>query len=89
MMLKDVKLHLVECFDDAEKLMTWLGTDHNGPITFDCETTGLSPEVDRIRLFQVGDANDGWAVPFEEWTGLVRAIVERWEGRWIGHNARF
>lgn len=89
MTIRDVKLHLIESFEDACALLTWLRTDHNGSLAFDCETTGLSPEVDRIRLFQIGDACEAWAIPFEEWKGLARTVIERWEGRWVGHNARF
>ena len=89
MRLNDVKLHLVENMEDAAALLTWLGTDHDGPVAFDTESTGLSPEVDSVRLFQVGDRNEGWAVPFEEWKGLVREIIRRWDGRWVAHNARY
>lgn len=88
-MLKDVKLHLVQTFEEAAALLSWLGTDHGGSLAFDTESTGLSPEVDTVRLFQVGDAHHGWAIPFDEWRGLVRTIIERWDGRWVAHNARY
>lgn len=88
-MLKNVKLHLVQTFEEAAELLSWLGTDHKGPLAFDTESTGLSPEVDTVRLFQVGDAYHGWAIPFEEWRGLVRTIIGRWDGRWVAHNARY
>lgn len=88
-MLKDVKLHLVQTFEEAAELLTWLGTDHGGPLACDTESTGLSPEVDTVRLFQVGDAYHGWAIPFDEWRGLVRTIIDRWDGRWVAHNARY
>lgn len=89
MTLSNVNLHLVESMEDANALMSWLGTDHGGPVAFDCESTGLSPETDSVRLVQFGDRNEGWAVPFEEWKGLVREVVSRWDGRWVGHNARY
>lgn len=89
MTLSDVNLHLVENTEDAGALLSWLGTDHGGPVAFDCETTGLSPETDTVRLVQFGDRNEGWAIPFDEWKGLVREIVARWDGRWVGHNARY
>ncbi len=88
-MLQDVKLHLVQTFEEAAELLSWLGTDHDGPLAFDTESTGLSPEIDTVRLFQVGDRNHGWAIPFDEWRGLVRTIIERWDGRWVAHNARY
>jgi len=87
--LQGVKLHLIENMQDAQKLMSWLGTDHDGPVAFDCESSGLSPETDHVRLVQFGDKHDGFAVPFDEWKGLVQEVCTRWEGRWVGHNARF
>lgn len=89
MALDNVQLHLVQSMDEAAELLSWLGTDHGGPIAFDCESTGLSPEQDHIRLMQFGDRHHGWAIPFEEWKGLIREVVLRWDGRWVGHNARF
>jgi DNA polymerase-1 len=89
MTLNNVTLHLVQTFEEAAELLSWLGTDHDGPLAFDTESTGLSPEIDTVRLFQVGDRNHGWAIPFDEWRGLVRTIIERWDGRWVAHNARY
>ena len=89
MTVSNEHLDLVESMEDASALLSWLGTDHGGPVAFDCESTGLSPETDSVRLVQFGDRNEGWAVPFEEWKGLVREVVSRWDGRWVGHNARY
>lgn len=89
MSLGNVQFHLVTDMQSAGELMSWLGQDHEGYLSFDSETSGLSPEVDHVRLFQIGDSNQGWAVPFEQWKGLVEEIVNRWEGGWIAHNAKF
>lgn len=88
-MLDNVQLHLVQTMEEAAELLSWLGTDHDGPIAFDCESSGLSPEKDHVRLVQFGDRHHGWSIPFEEWKGLIREVVRRWDGRWVGHNARF
>lgn len=89
MMLGNVKFNLVTDMASAGELMSWLGKDHGGYIAFDTETTGLSPETDTVRLFQVGNGQEGWAVPFQQWKGLVEELVNRWQGGWIAHNATF
>lgn len=90
-MLQGVKLHLVESVEDVNACLEWLGTLTCDRLGFDTETTGLSPEVDRVRLVQFGDAFTGWAIPIDRWWGLVWEIVNRWKrrGRFVAHNARF
>lgn len=90
-MLGNVALHLVETFEDAAHCIEWIEGSTSERIGFDCETTGLSPETDRVRLVQFGDQDQGWALPFDRWSGLVAEIVNRWQrhGRFVGHNARF
>src|SRR5690606_28694903 len=87
----DVQLNLVQSLDDALALKTWLSEDRgrDGMLAFDTETTGLSPATDRVRLVQIGDANTGWAIPFVEWRGLVKEIIDQWQGDWVMHNAKY
>jgi DNA polymerase-1 len=88
--LDDVKLHLVDDFDTAQRLMTWLGSrDAEGHIAVDTETTGLVIGQDRVRLAQVGGHVHGWAVPFHRWSGLIDDVVRRYPGRFDMHNAKF
>lgn len=91
MTLQNVQLHLVETLEDVHKCMAWLEGLTCERLGFDTETTGLSPEVDRVRLVQFGDAFTGWAIPIERWQGLVEEIVSRWQrrGRFVAHNARY
>jgi DNA polymerase-1 len=90
MSLRDVKLNLVDSIDDVLKLHEWMGErrEHHA-LAFDTETTGLEVGKDRVRLVQVGDATRGWAIPFDTWSGLFEAIVKRWDGDWLAHNAKF
>lgn len=90
MSLRDVKLNLVDSIDDVLKLHEWMGErrEHNA-LAFDTETTGLVVGKDRVRMAQVGDAQRGWAIPWDGWHGLFRSIVDRWDGTWIAHNAKF
>lgn len=91
MALGNVQLHLVETLDDVHKCMEWLEGLTSERIGFDTETTGLSPELDSVRLVQFGDAFTGWAIEIERWYGLIEAIVHRWQrrGRFVAHNARY
>lgn len=90
MTLDDVKIHLIDSVDEAGNFMRWLGERHGGPgIGFDTETTGLSPETDRVRLVQYGDTSQGWVIPFERWGGVVEEAVKRYDGTYIMHNATY
>lgn len=87
MSLDAVRLHLVDSVEEAGKLMTWLGERRpNNIIGVDIESEGLNKFKDRIRLVQIGDENDGWAIPWEDWGGVVREVVRKYEGWYVGHN---
>lgn len=89
MTLSNVNLHLIETFEDAENLLTWLSNVKGDRVAFDTEGSGLSPETDFVRMFQIGDEQDGFAIPFLEWKGLVRTIIQRWRGRWVGWHSKY
>jgi DNA polymerase-1 len=86
--LDDVRtLHLVETTEDAMDCLRWLS---NKPkIGFDTEGTGLKPERDRVRLVQIGDREEGWAIPYELNQMLVEDIVKRFEGSYLMFNAPY
>lgn len=90
-MLQDVKFHLVETIDDVNACLEWLSGLTCERLGFDTETTGLSPELDSVRLVQFGDRFTGWAIPIDRWYGLIEEIVNRWKrrGRFVAHNARY
>lgn len=85
--LHEARAHLVKTTDDAAELLRWLST--KSIIAIDTETTGLNHLTDRCRLVQVGDAMDGWAIPFERWAGVVDDIAARFDGEYIMHNAPY
>lgn len=87
MTLDAVKLHLIDSVDEASKLMTWLGERRPDDIIgIDIESTGLDKFRDRTRLVQIGDENTGWAIPWEDWGGVVREVVRKYTGWYVGHN---
>lgn len=88
MISPDTKLHLVHDLDTAMQLKRWLGERRPEQVlAFDCETTGLDTQRDRVRLFQIGDQLVGWAVPFGDWRGLVCEVIRDWPHHWVAHNA--
>lgn len=88
--LDGVTGRMISCTEDAMELLRWLSTKSDTDvIAFDTETTGLSPERDRVRLVQVGDTRTGWVIPFERWGGVVEDIVKRYRGWYVAHNAVF
>lgn len=89
MSLEHVKINLIDSFDEAQALMRWLGTVKDGRIAIDTETTGLSPEEDTVRLMQVGAGDQAWAIPAIGWGGLFKDVIDRWDGRYVGHNMQY
>lgn len=87
--LADVQLHLVESVSDAVALKTWLSQRREGPLAVDTESSGLSAYRDKLRLIQIGDLNQGWAIPWEQWGGLALEVFHQYDGDWVAHNSIF
>ena len=75
--LSNVKLHLVDSVEEANNFITWLSQRRPyDAVSVDIETGedpgqdpnkgALSPWMGHIRLVQVGDGEQGWAIPFEK-----------------------
>lgn len=77
MSLDNVKLHLIESFDDARDYMDWFFNLPPGePVSVDTETTGFSWRgSDTVRMVQVGDGVHGWAMQWDRWSGLFKATM--------------
>lgn len=97
--LSDVKLHLVNNVEMANNFITWLSErrPHNA-IAIDLETGelpgnprehALSPWHGRIRLLQIGDGQQGWAIPWEEWSGVFYQAMNNFDGHLVFHNIAF
>lgn len=86
----ETQLGYVDNFDDAQEFMRWLGQSRD-ILGFDTETSGLDPREPgaRIRIAQFGDVNAGWTIDYQKWPGLVREVLERYEGEIALHNAKF
>lgn len=85
------ELHFLDSLDAALEFREWLGRRRpNEVLAVDTEGTGLSPERDRVRLAQVADDRSGWAIPVDDWLGIVRDFFRRWLRRPIVmHNAKY
>jgi DNA polymerase I len=85
-----VTLNLVDDFDEAQNFMRWLG-ERRSVLAVDTETGGLQWWRDPLRLVQFGDGQTGWAIPWEEWSGLVKEAFRRLDGSTpiAMHNAPF
>lgn len=97
--LSDVKVHLVNSVEKAQEFLTWLSQKrpHNA-IAIDTETgekpggpraDALSPWHGNLRLVQVGDAQQGWSIPWEEWSGVFYQAMSNFDGPIICHNIAF
>jgi DNA polymerase-1 len=97
--LSDVRLHLVDSVEKANEFISWLGErrPHNA-LSVDIETgefpgnprkDALSPWHGRIRLVQVGDGMQGWALPWDFWKGVFYQGMKDYDGPIICHNIAF
>jgi DNA polymerase I len=97
--LSDVQLHLVDSVDMAQRFLSWLGERRPlGAVAVDIETgelpgndrkDALSPWRGRIRLVQVGDSMQAWAIPWDNWKGVFHQGMKNYEGPVICHNIAF
>lgn len=97
--LSNVKLHLVDSVEKAGEFISWLGErrPHNA-VAVDIETGenpgegkkgALSPWHGQIRLVQVGDGQQGWAIPWDEWKGVFYQGMTNYDGPVVCHNIAF
>lgn len=97
--LSKVQLHLVDSVEKASEFLTWLGQRRPyNAIAVDIETgerrggerlDALSPWHGDIRLVQVGDGEQGWSIPWLEWSGVFYEAMNRYEGQIVCHNIAF
>ena len=97
--LGDVQLHLVDSVEKAGEFLTWLGERRpHDAIAIDTETgeypgrdrkDALSPWHGRLRLVQVGDGQQAWAMPWDEWAGAFYQAMDKFDGQVVCHNIAF
>lgn len=97
--LSKVQLHLIDSVEKASEFLTWLGQRRPyDAIAVDIETgerrggersDALSPWHGDIRLVQVGDGEQGWSIPWLEWSGVFYEAMSRYEGQIVCHNIAF
>jgi len=85
---QDARVTLVDSLEDVLDLRAWLG-ERRDWLGCDIETTGLTLGRDEIRLFQLGDLRRGWALPWDDWRGAVKAFLPSYRGRIVFHNSAF
>lgn len=97
--LENVQLELVDSVAKAQEFLTWLGERRPlNAIAIDTETgerpgrdkkDALSPWHGRLRLVQVGDAQRGWSIPWDEWKGVFYEAMDDFRDPIICHNIAF
>jgi DNA polymerase-1 len=97
--LSNVQLHLVDNAQKANDFIAWLSErrPHNA-LAVDTETGelpgkprshALSPWHGQLRLVQVGDGQQGWSIPWGEWSGVFYEAMDKFDGPLICHNIAF
>lgn len=97
--LTNVKLHLVDSTEKASEFISWLGQRRPyNAVAIDIETGeypgtnkkgALSPWHGDIRLVQVGDGEQGWAIPWDSWKGVFYQGMKDYDGPIVCHNIAF
>lgn len=97
--LQGVRLELIDSVEKAREFITWLGERRPyNAISIDTETgelpggkrdDALSPWHGKLRLVQVGDAMTGWAIPWDEWSGVFYEAMDKFDGPIVCHNVAF
>ena len=97
--LESVQLHLVDTVEKAQNFLTWLSERRpHDAIAIDTETGELpgnprkdafSPWHGRLRLVQVGDGQQGWSIPWDEWSGVFYQAMDKFDGQIVCHNIAF
>ena len=97
--LGNVQLHLVNSVEKAQEFLTWLGERRPyDAISIDTETgekpggvraDALSPWHGQLRLVQVGDGQQGWSIPWEDWSGVFYQGMDKFDGQIVCHNIAF
>jgi DNA polymerase-1 len=90
---------LVDTVEKAQNFLRWLGERRPyDAIAIDTETgelpgnprkDALSPWHGRLRLVQVGDGQQGWSIPWDEWSGVFYEAMDKFDGQIVCHNIAF
>lgn len=86
--LSDVNVTLVDTSEKVLDFLTWLGRSRR-VLAVDTETTGLLWYRDRLRLVQVGDRDHAYCFAADDWMGLLKDVIGRYDGEFVFHNAKF
>jgi DNA polymerase-1 len=97
--LSGVQLHLIDSVEKANAFIRWLGERRPyNAIGIDTETgelpggkreDALSPWHGQLRLVQIGDSQQGWAIPWGEWSGVFYEAMDKFDGPIVCHNIAF
>lgn len=86
--IEEAECRLIETTNDVSDFMRWLGQSRS-VLAFDVETGGLSYHKNPLRLIQFGDADGGWAMRWDRWSGVALEALTKYEGQMAAHNASF
>jgi len=88
MSAENIPLTLVNEWDEAERFQQWMRQPHEW-LAVDTETGGLDWWRDELRLVQIGDPQQGWAIPWNGWGGIAAQAIESYTGPMVMHNSKF
>ena len=97
--LSGVQLHLVDSAQKANDFLHWISQrrpydalsvdTETGELPGNPRTDAFSPWHGRLRLVQVGDGEQGWSIPWDEWKGVFYEAMDKFDGPIICHNIAF
>ncbi len=87
MSVADIQLSLVNEWSEAEKFQQWMREPHEW-LAVDTESGGFDWWRDDLRLVQIGDAQKGWAIPWQGWGGIAAQAIEGYTNPIVMHNTK-
>lgn len=88
--LSGIKVTFIATWEEAAAFGQWLSEQQS--VSIDTETTGLDTYKDKVRLLQVGNADEAWVIPIEgpaSWSGLAIDILKRYDRHINMHHMKF
>lgn len=86
--LTGVNVTYVTSTEQVLEFLRWLGNKRR-TLAVDTETGGLLWYREPLRLVQIGDRDSAWCFSWNAWNGLLKDVLERYDGDFTFHNAKF
>jgi DNA polymerase-1 len=86
--LTGVNITPVNSTERLLEFLRWLGNKRDA-LAIDTETGGFIWYREPLRLVQLADRDSAWCFAWDDWRGLLKDVLPRYQGDFVFHNAKF